>query len=74
MKKLTPAMVDLLEAMKEGVGIHYIGGVHAYYFRADTFKRCTGQVLGLIDRGLVAQVRDKAGRETLVLTNRGAEG
>jgi hypothetical protein len=72
MKKLTPAMADLLEAMKRGVNVHYISAVDALYFRGDTMKPCTKQALGLIDRELVVQVRDKAGRISLALTERGA--
>jgi hypothetical protein len=72
MRKLTPAMADLLEAMKRGVRVHYIGSADPYYFRADTFKPCTKQALGLIDRGLVVQGRDKAGRISLALTEREA--
>jgi hypothetical protein len=53
MRKLTPAMADLLEAMKRGVRVHYLGGTNAYYFRNDTMKNCTRQVEGLLDRGAI---------------------
>ena len=52
MKKVTPAMLGLVDAMRRGVRAHYLGGVNAYYFRSDTMRACTRQVLGLIDRGL----------------------
>jgi len=56
MKPLTPAMQDLLDAMRRGARVHYIGGVNAYYFRSDTRKLCTKQVDALQSRGLVREV------------------
>lgn len=56
MKKLTPAMKDLLLAMRGGVRLHYMSFSRwnePYYFRSDTMKPCTKQALGLLDRGLV---------------------
>jgi hypothetical protein len=55
-KKLTPAMGDLLQAMKRGVRVHFMGGLYPYYFRSDTMKPCTKQVEALINRGLVERV------------------
>jgi len=55
-KKLTPAMADLLDAMRRGVRVHFINGLHSYYFRSDTRKPCTAQVMGLLDRGLLVPV------------------
>jgi hypothetical protein len=55
-KKLTPAMEDLLHAMKRGVRVHFMGGLYPYYFRSDTMKPCTKQVEALIARGLVERV------------------
>lgn len=72
MKKLTPAMAELLEAMERGIRVKYMGGVNAYYFRSDTGKPCTKQALGLLDRGMAIQSRDEAGRVTLALTEHGA--
>jgi len=39
--KLSPTQQTLLDAMKSGVKIHYIGGIDARWFRADNFRRCT---------------------------------
>lgn len=55
-KKLTPAMEDLLLAMRRGVRLHfmnYSGSYAAYYFRSDTMKSCTKQADGLFARGLI---------------------
>lgn len=56
MKPLSPAMQDLLDAMRRGVRVHYMGGVNPYYFRADTMKPCTKQIEALQARGLVRVV------------------
>lgn len=53
-KKLTPAMEDLLQAMKRGVRVHFMCGLHSYCFRSDTMKPCTKQVEALVNRGLAA--------------------
>jgi hypothetical protein len=56
--KLPKTQADLLEAMRKGVICHYMpyaGSFNptAYYFRTDTHCRCTAQVKGLLERGLV---------------------
>jgi hypothetical protein len=58
MKKLTPKQQDLLDAIRRGVRVHYIGGPNAHYFRHDTMKPCTQQLLGLVDRHLVESTHD----------------
>ena len=55
-EKLTPAMGDLLQAMKRGVRVHFMGGLYPFYFRSDTMKPCTKQVEALMARGLVERV------------------
>lgn len=55
-KKLTPAMEDLLLAMRRGVRLHFMPyscSYDAYYFRRDTMKHCTKQAGGLFARGLI---------------------
>ena len=55
--KLSKPQQDLVDAMKQGVTIHYMGytgrfNPHAYYFRADTNKKCTASADALIDKGI----------------------
>lgn len=55
--KLSKPQQDLVDAMKQGVTIHYMGYMgrfnpHAYYFRADTNKKCTASADALIDKGI----------------------
>jgi len=53
-KKLTKPQAELLQAMKGGTVVYLIGArVSSYFFRNDTFKHCTKQAQGLIDRGLI---------------------
>lgn len=73
-KKLTPAMVDLLLAMRNGVRLHYMGFTRwsdAYYFRTDTHKACTKQAQGLLDRGLIFHPDPRFNRLPLELTDLG---
>jgi hypothetical protein len=54
--KLTPAMRELLDAMRAGVRLRYMPWGRAYdahYYRSDTMKPCTKQAEALIARGLV---------------------
>ena len=51
----TPAQKELLEAMRNGVIVHFVSGMDAHYFRADSLKQCTKQAQGLEDRGLVTR-------------------
>ena len=67
MKKLTPAMADLLTAMQRGAVVHWIGGISAYYFRSDTFRSCTATVDALVKRGLLVESIDPYGRRTATL-------
>lgn len=48
-------MEDLLQAMKRGVRVQFMGGIHSFYFRSDTMKPCTKQAEALIDRGLATR-------------------
>lgn len=73
MKKLSPAMLDLLQAMQSGVVVHYMPfsrGYDDYYFRSDTRKSCTKQVVALVDRGL-AETLNKDYRMHVRLTAQG---
>lgn len=54
MKKLSPPMLDLLQAMQRGVGVHWMGGLNSYAWRIDTRRSVTSTVFALEERGLVA--------------------
>jgi hypothetical protein len=54
---LSKTQAELLAALRAGVGVHYMPyagrfNPRAYYFRADTYKRCTAAADALIRRGL----------------------
>lgn len=66
-QKLTPAMVDLLVAISNGVELHLMYGVHPYFFRSDNLQRCSKQATALEVRGLIVR-QDEYGRKPLVLT------
>ena len=55
-KKLSPTQQELLDAMRRGVVVHYMGGIDAYYFRSDTMKRCTSTALALHVKGMAVHV------------------
>jgi hypothetical protein len=62
--KLPKTQAKLLEAMRKGVICHYMpyaGNFNptAYYFRNDTMRRCTAQVKGLLERGLVEKFAEE---------------
>lgn len=59
MAKLTPAMQNLLDAMRSGVRVHFMSAGRSYeahYFRSDTMKPCTKQAEALMARGLAKHV------------------
>jgi len=51
----TASQAELLEAMRRGVVVHFLSGIHAHYFRADTMKSCTREAGGLLARGLIEE-------------------
>jgi hypothetical protein len=60
--KLSPATRELYEAMQNGVRCFYMPCIRvrpgcfnqtSYYFRSDTYKRCTKQAEALLKVGLV---------------------
>jgi hypothetical protein len=62
--ELTKPQAELLEAMKNGVVVHYMPYMgrlrpNPYYFRADTHKKCSAAAKALLDRGLVEE-RDRS--------------
>ena len=75
MKKLTPAMQELLDAINSGVVVHYVPyslGVASHYFRADNYKRCTKQAAALVERNLVSVVKMRYRRASIVSKKGGA--
>ena len=65
-KKLSPASQELLDAMRRGVKVHGMFGLNSYYFRADTFRRCSPQVRALLSSGAaIEQDRDWRGSRVI---------
>ena len=60
-KRLPPGAAELLCSIRRGVGVFYMGGLDAYYFRDDTYRRCNAQARRLIADGL-ARVSPDTGR------------
>lgn len=56
--KLSKSQEELLDAMKRGVVVHGIFGIDSYYFRSDSFRRCTRPAEALIARGLIERFND----------------
>lgn len=54
--KLTAKQLDLLNAMRKGVAVHYVAYPTDYYFRADTMQRCTQAACRLLELGLAEPV------------------
>jgi homoserine kinase len=50
-QKLTPAQVDLFQAMERGVVVHFISGIDARYFRTDRKRVSSVTINALIDKG-----------------------
>ena len=77
MRKLTDRMTDLLMAMRRGTEVYYMPYMgrfnpNAYCFRGDTLARCTVEMNGLKDRGLVEFGKTKSSGSTMiVLTHAG---
>lgn len=75
-KKLTPAMLDLLQAMGRGARLHWMPWTRsydAYFFRSDTGKPCTKQAEGLHARGLIENPDPAYNRLPYQLTEAGRE-
>ena len=51
MKKLSPKQQELLNAMKNGVRVLYIGTVDSYYFRTDNMRVCNATAMALVKKG-----------------------
>jgi hypothetical protein len=60
-------MQELLDAIKCGVAVHWIGGTSAYYFRSDTGRSCTRTVEALVERGLLTERIEPHGNRTATL-------
>ena len=58
MKKLTPRQQELLDAINGGVTVYFMRAARSYYFRSDSFGRCTATAGALYERGLVARIND----------------
>ena len=77
MRKLTDRMTDLLMAMRRGAEVYYMPYMgrfnpNPYCFRGDTMARCTVEMNGLKDRGLVEFGKTKpSGSTMMVLTHAG---
>jgi hypothetical protein len=61
--KLTERQAALLQALKDGVDVHYAAYMgrfnpNAYYYRSDTRQRVTAQAKALIKRGLAKRSDD----------------
>lgn len=59
--RLSKSQQDLVDAIKHGVTIHYMGYMgrfnpHAYYFRSDTNKKCTASANSLIEKGIARRI------------------
>ncbi len=64
-KTLSKTQTELLEALRRGVDVHYMPyagrfNPTAYYFRADTMKRCTATVEALITKGYAEYYAQKS--------------
>jgi hypothetical protein len=62
-QKLSKTQQELLDAINGGVRVHYMpymGNFNpsAYYFRCDTFKRCTAPARALLEKGLVKKCNE----------------
>ena len=55
---LSATQRDLLDAINRGVRVHYIFGMNAHAFRADTMKTCTATVAVLSRRGLIERHKE----------------
>lgn len=70
--KLTPAMLELLKAIQDGVTkVHWMGGYQAYAWRNDTSAGVTTTVLALERRGLVERDLQGNGNGVFILTEEG---
>jgi hypothetical protein len=63
MKKLTDRQAELLEAMRSGTRVYYMPyagrfNPRPYYWRADTYRRCTQEAKALLNRGLVVKCNE----------------
>lgn len=52
-KVLSHAQAALIVAMRKGVTVRFMSGLDAYYYRDDTGRKCTQQVIALFDLKLV---------------------
>lgn len=78
MAALTERQAALLEALKAGVKVHYMGYMgrfnpNAYYYREDTHERVTAQANALIKRKL-ARLTDGYQHRQLVLRDESCVG
>jgi hypothetical protein len=56
--KLSKKQLELLDAIKAGTVVHFMGGLNAYYFRDDTHKTCTATVRVLERMDLLERFND----------------
>jgi hypothetical protein len=62
MRKLTDRQAELLAAIRGGVVVDYVQFPHfdptPFYWRADTYKKCTREATALLKRGLVKKCNE----------------
>lgn len=68
-KRISSAQLNLLEAMRNGVAVHFNNLCSAYYFRSDTFRACSPTAFALLDLGLVCRVEEKHSGHMLKIIN-----
>ena len=78
-KKLTPKMVELLKAMRDGQRVYYAPYMGRFnpraYYRCQAVGQCTKQVEALLARGLIRKANQErySGRHDVELTDAGRE-
>jgi len=70
MKKLPKTQQELLDALHDGVVVHYLQGVDSYYWRQDNLKKVTSAACSLISKNL-CKVEGSWNTSKLVLTDAG---
>lgn len=56
--KLTRTQQELYDAMLAGHRCLWMTGLDAYYFRSDTYRRCTRTVEALLKMGLARKIKE----------------
>ena len=55
---LSKAQHELLDAMRKGIRVHFLTGLHARYFRTDTMGGCTKTAEALERKKLVERFNE----------------